>query len=192
MKVLLLLQLRVPFVTSHICITISLKLANFCFQSSNYSMQLLQSSTLFQISPFEMATIRNKRKLTTVARESQKKSLKNSQSQNSAVPRITEEWITQVLEEIEGRVTKKLSQQPCRIESWILGALTKLDEFLLDLQVQLQSGTVPETSLETNWGSFPECPEVDISVCRPRSTLGFRAWGDMLQYIFIWHNLLLP
>ena len=92
-----------------------------------------------------MATLRNKRKLATVSRET-RESARNSQSQNTFVPRMTEEYIIQVWEEIEGRVTKKLSEEFSKTESRILGALSKLDEFLLKPQVRTCSGTVPGTS----------------------------------------------
>ena len=65
---------------------------------------------------------------------------------NTFAPGITEEYITQVSEEIEGKVTKKLSQLFNRTESGILGALSKLVELLLDPQTRTLSGTVPGTS----------------------------------------------
>ena len=46
--------------------------------------------------------------------------------------RINEEYITQVSEEIEGRFTKKLSQEFGRTESRILSTLSKLHQFLLN------------------------------------------------------------
>ena len=58
--------------------------------------------------------------------------------------------LTQVTREIEGRVTKKLSQEYSRTESRILGTLSKLDEFLLNHQIRMHSGTVPETFRNTN------------------------------------------
>ena len=61
---------------------------------------------------------------------------RNNQSQNTLNPGMAEELITQVSEEIKGRVTKKLSQEFSRTESRILGALSKLDEFLLNPQVR--------------------------------------------------------
>ena len=39
----------------------------------------------------------------------------NNQSQNSAAPGITEDYIAHIIEEIEGRVTKKLSQEFSRV-----------------------------------------------------------------------------
>ena len=97
-----------------------------------------------------MATLRNKRKLAVVTTETQKEHPRNGQSRNTSVPRINEEYITQVSEEIEGRVTRKLSQEFSRIESRILGALSKLDEFLLNPQIRMHSGTVPGTFRNTN------------------------------------------
>ena len=97
-----------------------------------------------------MATLRNKRKLAAVTREIQEENPRNGQSRNTSVPRINEEYITQLSEEIEGRVTRKLSQEFNRTESRILGALSRLDEFLLNKQVRTHSGTVPETFRNTN------------------------------------------
>ena len=53
-----------------------------------------------------MKTLRNKRKSVVVTRETQEEHPRNGQSQNTSVPRINEEYITQVFEVIEGRVTK--------------------------------------------------------------------------------------
>ena len=97
-----------------------------------------------------MAMLRNKRKLAAVTRETQEENPRNGQSRNTSVPRINEEYITQVSEEIEGRVSKKLSQEFSRTESRILGALTKLDEFLSNQQIHTHSETVPGTFRNTN------------------------------------------
>ena len=97
-----------------------------------------------------MALLRNKRKLAAITRETQEEHPRNGQSGNTFVPRINEEFITHVCEEIEGRVTKKLSQEFSRTESRILGALSKLDEFLLNQQIRTHSWTVPETFRNTN------------------------------------------
>ena len=97
-----------------------------------------------------MATLRNKRKLAAATRETQEELPRNGQSRNTSVPRINEEYITQLSEEIEGRVSKKLSQEFSRTESRLLGALSKLDEFLLNQQIRTHSGTVPETFRNTN------------------------------------------
>ena len=97
-----------------------------------------------------MTTLRNKRKLAAVTRETQEENPRNGQSRNTSVPRINEEDITQVSEEIEGRITKKLSQEFNRIESRISDALSKLDEFLLNQQITTHSETVPGTFRNTN------------------------------------------
>ena len=98
----------------------------------------------------KMATLRNKRKLPAVTTETQEEYPRNVQSRNTSVPRISWEYIAQVSEEIEGRVTKKLSQEFSRTESRILGALSKLNEFLLNTQIRTHSGTVPGTFRNTN------------------------------------------
>ena len=97
-----------------------------------------------------MATLRNKRNLAAVTREIQEEHPRNDKSRNTSVPRINEEYITQACEEIESRVTKKLSQEISRTESRILGALSKLDEFFLNPQIRTHSGTVPGTFRNKN------------------------------------------
>ena len=97
-----------------------------------------------------MATLRNKRKLAAVTRETQGENPRNGQSRNTSIPSLNEEYITQVSEKIEGRVSKKLSQEFSWRESRILGALSKLDEFLLNQQITTHSGTVPGTFWNTN------------------------------------------
>ena len=100
-----------------------------------------------------MATLRNKRKLAAVTREIQEENPRNGQSRNTSNPRINEEFITQLSEEIEGRVSKKLSQEFSRTESRILGALSNIDEFLLNQQIRTHSETVPGTFRNTNVGN---------------------------------------
>ena len=97
-----------------------------------------------------MATLRNKRKLAAVTTETQEEHPRNNQSRNTSVPRINGEYITQVSDEIENRVIKKLSQEFSRTESRILGALSKLDEFLLNPQKLTHSGTIPGTFRNIN------------------------------------------
>ena len=83
-------------------------------------------------------------------RGTQEENPRNGQSRNTSVPRVNEEYITQVSEHIEGRVTKTLSQELSRTDSRILGALSKLDESPLNQQIRTHSGTVPETFRNTN------------------------------------------
>ena len=96
-----------------------------------------------------MATLRNKRKLAAVSRETPE-STRSGRAQNILDPELTQDYISQVSEEIEGRVTKKLSKEFSRTESWILGALSKLDEFLLNPQVRTCSVAVPGTTRSSN------------------------------------------
>ena len=65
-------------------------------------------------------------------------------AQNSNVAGSQEDYIPQVSEEIEGKVTKKLSQEFSRTENRILGALARLDEFIRNPLFQGHSGTAPE------------------------------------------------
>ena len=57
-----------------------------------------------------MATLINKRKLAAVSRETHEKTGK-SRGQNTFDPELTQDYISQVSEEIEGRVTKKLKKR---------------------------------------------------------------------------------
>ena len=88
--------------------------------------------------------LRNQRKLRAMARETQEYP-RNNQSKNSSAPGITEDYKAQSSEEIEGRVTKKVSQDFNRTEFRILGALSKLHEFLLYPQIRTFSETAPGT-----------------------------------------------
>ena len=87
-----------------------------------------------------------------------------------SVPRINEEYIARVSEDIQGRVTKKLSQELSRTETLILGALSKLDQFLLNPQIRMQSGIVPGTSRNTN--AENQEPNEERSQDDPHSEVG--------------------
>ena len=134
-----------------------------------------------------MATLRNKRKLAAVSRETPK-STRNGRAPNVLDPELTQDYISQVCEEIEGRVTKKLSKEFSRTESRILAALPKLDEFLLNPQVRTCSVVAPRTSRSSNLGnqgtnedrpSDDPGPEVEFSSpisgteTDPHSSIGF-------------------
>ena len=142
-----------------------------------------------------MATLRNKRKLAAVTRETQEENPRNGQSQNTSVPRINEEYITQVSEETEGRVTKKLSQEFSRTESRFLGALSKLDEFLLNQQIQTHSGTVSgifrSTNVEnqgTNEDDSQSDPHPEVGFFRSQTTQN--SGSEVGHYIHIYMYLL--
>ena len=84
---------------------------------------------------------------------------------------MVQDYISQVSEEIEGRVTKKLSKEFSRTESRVLGALSKLDEFLLNPQVRTCSVAVPGTSRNSN--SENREPTGDRSLTDPYPEVGF-------------------
>ena len=117
-----------------------------------------------------MATLINKKKLAAVSRETTE-NIRNTQSRNTIDPEMAREYISQVPEEIEGRVTKKLSKEVSRTESRILGALSKLDDFLLNPQVRTCSVAVPETSRNSN--SENREPTGDRSLDDPCPEMGF-------------------
>ena len=96
-----------------------------------------------------MSTLRNKKKLAVVLRQTPENT-RNTQSRNTIDPEMAEEYNSQVSEEIGGRVTKKLSKEFSRTESRILGALSKLDDFLRNPHVRTCSVAVPGTSWTTN------------------------------------------
>ena len=96
-----------------------------------------------------MATLRNRRKIAAVSRETPDGS-RSGRAQNVLDPESAQDYISQVSEEIKGRVTKKLSKEFSKTESRILDALSKLDELLLNPQVRTCSVAVPGTSRNNN------------------------------------------
>ena len=103
-----------------------------------------------------MATLRNKKKVAALNKENCEEHPKSNMAQNSNVPRSQEDYITRVSEGIEGRVTKKLSQELSGTENRILVALARLDDFLMNPLLQGHSGTTPEASrnaLSTSQGT---------------------------------------
>ena len=109
-------------------------------------------------------TTRNKRKLAASNKEICEEHPGSNLAQNSAAPRSQEDYITQVSEEIEGRVTKKLSQELRRTQNRILGALARLDDFLMNPLLQGHSGNTPETSriaFNTNKGTNEDDSQSD-------------------------------
>ena len=126
-----------------------------------------------------MAT-RNKRKLAALNKENCEEHPRSNVAQNSNVPRSQEDYISQVSEEIEGRVTKKLSQEFSRTENCILGALAMLDDFLMNSLLQGHSGTTPETSL--NVFSINQGTNKDDSQSNPHPEAGLLTSGREDRY----------
>ena len=96
-----------------------------------------------------MATLRNKRNLAAVSRETPEKT-RNRRVQNTLDSESTQDYISQVSKETEGRVTNKPSKKFSKRESRILNALSKLDEFHLNPQVRTCSVAVPAASRNNN------------------------------------------
>ena len=110
-----------------------------------------------------MPIFRNKKKMAAVNRENCEEVTWSNVALNSSVPR-SQDYITQVSEEIEGRVTKKLTQEFSKTENRILGALTRLEDFLKNPLIQGHSGTTPETSWNahgTNQGTNEDDSQSD-------------------------------
>ena len=93
-----------------------------------------------------MTALTNKQELAALNKEDHEENLRSTLAQNTIVPRSQEDYITQVSEEIEDRVTNKLSKEFSRTETRILGSLSRLDEFLLNPLIHGHSGSAPETS----------------------------------------------
>ena len=106
----------------------------------------------------------NKRMLAALNKENCEEHPRSNLAQNSNVPRSQKDYITQVSEEIEGRVTKKLSKEFSRTENRILSALTRLDDFLMNPLIQGHSGITPEMSrnaFSTNQGTNEDDSQSD-------------------------------
>ena len=111
-----------------------------------------------------MAT-RNKRKLAALNKENCEEHPRSNLAQNSSAPRSQEDYLTQVSEEIEGRVTKRLSKEFSRTENRVLGALARLDDFRMNPLIQDYSGNASETSrnaLSTNQGTNEDDSQSDL------------------------------
>ena len=113
---------------------------------------------------FCIGRLRNKKELTAVNRDRQDELPRISMSRHTNTPRNIEKSSMQVSGVIQSMVTKKISQDFSRSESWVLAALSDLEEFTLNSRVLLQSRNVPGTSrmlkakTKTRRGPFPEGP----------------------------------
>ena len=117
-----------------------------------------------------MAT-RNKKKLAALDKEICEEDPWNKMAQNWNVSRPQEEYITQISEEIKGRVTEKFSKEFSRSENCILGALARPDDFLMNPLLQGHSGTTPE--LSRNALSTSQGTNEDDSLNDPQLEAGF-------------------
>ena len=125
-----------------------------------------------------MATLRNKKKIAAVSRETPENT-RSSQSQNALYPEMTQEYISQVSEEIEGRVTKKLSKEFSRTESRILCPLPELDEFLLNPQVRTCSVAVPGTSRNSDSENWEPTGDQSLNDLCPEAMFSSHHFGNL-------------
>ena len=123
-------------------------------------------------------TTRNKRKLTGLNKENCEEHPRSNLAQNSNSPRSQKDYITQVSEEIEGRVTKRLSKVFSRTENRLLGALLRLGDFVMNPLLQGHCGTTPEPS--RNALSISQGTKEDDSQIDPHPEAGF-FHGQMTQ-----------
>ena len=138
-----------------------------------------------------MATLRNKKKMAALNKPNRQEHPSSKLAQNFNIPRPQEGYITQVSEEIEGRVTKKLSQEFSRTENRILGALSRPGDFLMNPLIKGHSGTSPETSRNAygtkkglNEDDSPKDPHLEAGIFQSQTTRNFDPQGD--------HDILLP
>ena len=136
-----------------------------------------------------MATLRNKKKLASLNMENFEEHRRSNLARNSNVPRSQDDYITHFSEEIKGRVTKKMPEEFSWTENRNLGALSRLENFLMNPLYQGYSGTAPETSRnafstsqgtnEDNSQSDPH-PETGIFSSRTTQNAGPELGHDMV------------
>ena len=91
-----------------------------------------------------MVTLGNKKELAALNKEKCEEHPGSNVAQNSSEFRSQEDYTTQVFEEIEGKVTKRLSQEFSKTGNRILDQLSRLDDFLINPLIQSHSGTALE------------------------------------------------
>ena len=130
-------------------------------------------------------TTRNKRKLAALNKENCEEHPRSNLAQNSNAPRSQEDYIIQISEEVEGRVTKRLSKEFSRTKNRILGALARLDDFLMDPILPVRSGTTPEpsrnalnTSQRTNEDDSQNDPRPEAGLFHGQITQNFGPESD--------------
>ena len=96
--------------------------------------------------PVEKGNSEEQKKLAALNKENCGKHPSSTLAQNSIVLRSREHYKTPVSQEIEERVTKKLSQEFSRTKNCILSVLLVLDDSFKDPLIQGHSGTSRETS----------------------------------------------
>ena len=98
-----------------------------------------------------MKNTRNKRRLAEIQDNFEEENSQSSSRERSQAD-LNENYITQVSQEIEGRIAKKLSQEFSKRESRILGALAKLDHFLTN-PPDLNGASTPRQKITSVMGN---------------------------------------
>ena len=135
-------------------------------------------------------TTRNKRKLSALNKENCEEHPRSNLAQNSSAPRSQEDYITQVSEEIEETVTKRLSKEFSRTENRILGALARLDDFLMNPLLPGRTGTTPEptrNALDTSQGTNEDDSQND-----PHPEAGLTQGLDNTTLFLVFTELINP
>ena len=99
-----------------------------------------------------MRNTRNKRRLAEIQDNFEENNSRGSSRERSQID-LNENYITQVSQEIEGRIAKKLSQEFAKRENRILGALAKLDNFLCKPQ-DTKDASTPKQKITSVTGNF--------------------------------------
>ena len=120
--------------------------------SSNLRLKLRINSVFQNVNlVFRKATLENKRNFGEVKKINQKEYSWNNFSRNKNAPGSNRMYLAHVSEEIKGRASEQeIFHKILRTENRILGAVSKLDEYLLIWQVWVHYGTVPSTSRYTD------------------------------------------
>ena len=89
-----------------------------------------------------MVLLRNDGKSVVVNRSNQEELPRTEASNEAITVRINGKYITQISEESEGKVPKKLFQEVRRKENQILGPFSKLNEFHLSSEIPVRSWNI--------------------------------------------------
>ena len=92
---------------------------------------------------------------------------------------MAQEYISEVSEKIEGRVIKNFSKEFSRTESRILGALSKIDEFILNLQVRTCTVAVPGTSRNSDLENREPTGDRSLNDPCPEARFSFHHSGNL-------------
>ena len=108
--------------------------------------------------------IPRKKKSAAINRDTYEDQPRINQAQNTVFSRDHEENFSHVSEEVEGRMTKKRSQQVSGTESRIFGALSQLDDFIPNPQARVQFWNPNKENQKTNGDRSQNDPHPEVGV----------------------------